>query len=84
MSALRQAAKCQCAEEIGKSLDGQCLNMDMFSGRAMIDLIRTDKFISENRRGKPKAVFASFCPFCGVKYEEAAPDDVTATTECGA
>lgn len=30
-------------------------------------IIATTKF-DEKKRGKPKMMFASFCPFCGVKY----------------
>lgn len=38
--------------------------------RAVIFLIRMDKWIIETRRSKPKDMIASFCPWCGEKYPQ--------------
>lgn len=40
--------------------------------RPLIGLIRKDKWTLETRRGKRSSFLCSYCPFCGVKYEEAA------------
>lgn len=61
---------CTCTKDIDDNLADQAVCTDMLSGRVMIDLIRTDKWVTENRRNKAKAIFAVFCPFCGEKYPE--------------
>jgi hypothetical protein len=63
---------CECVNTINEDLkpNGQMLNIDLLSNRPMITLVRVDKWISENRRGKHRAIFASFCPWCGEKYPE--------------
>lgn len=62
---------CECIQNIDADLKdaGQALNATMFGlRRPLIDLIRTDKWVSETRRGKPRVIIASYCPFCGEKY----------------
>jgi hypothetical protein len=62
---------CGCIEEIDAKLkpDEQCLNASLFGPRRVaVDLIRTDKWVMENRRNKPKLMIATFCPFCGEQY----------------
>jgi hypothetical protein len=65
---------CDCVKDIDENLkaDGHCLNASIFGNprRCAIDLIRTDKWVSENRRNKPRLMLAEFCPFCGEKYVE--------------
>lgn len=61
---------CACIKDINSKLADQVVCTDMLSGRVMIDLIRTDKWVTENRRNKAKAIFAVFCPFCGEKLPE--------------
>jgi hypothetical protein len=64
---------CDCIKDIDEKLkrNGQCLNASMFGHprRVAVDLIRTDKWTAETRRGKGKLMIAEFCPFCGEKYE---------------
>jgi hypothetical protein len=64
---------CGCIERIDGELkpSGQCLDATILFGdrKATTMLIRTDKWKHENRRGKPTRMIASFCPFCGTKYE---------------
>lgn len=62
---------CDCIINIDEKLkaDGQCLNASMFETRRVaIGLIRTDKWIAENRSSKFGLMIATFCPFCGEKY----------------
>lgn len=62
---------CDCIDEINAERKpyGQTLNATMLSTRrALISLIRTDKYTIENRTSKTKYYVATFCPFCGEKY----------------
>jgi hypothetical protein len=66
---------CNCIRDINTKLkEGVvCLSATMpltenGISRALIPLIRLDKWIIENRRNKPKDMIASFCPWCGEKY----------------
>lgn len=42
--------------------------------RPIIGLLRLDKWTLETRRTKRSFIAASYCPFCGEKYPEAAAD----------
>lgn len=68
---------CNCIDDVDNKLaPDQCINATMFGHprRAVIDLIRKDKWVTENRRSKPKFLIATHCPMCGEKYEkETAP-----------
>lgn len=62
---------CDCIKTINADLktEGQCVDATMFGeSKATTMLIRTDKWVHENRRKKPSRIIASFCPFCGEKY----------------
>lgn len=68
---------CNCIHDIDAKLKetGACLNSTISltqggASRALIPLIRKDRWILESRRGKPKDMIASFCPWCGKKYPE--------------
>ena len=37
---------------------------------ALVPLIRLDKHEIETRRNKPKMVAATYCPWCGERYED--------------
>lgn len=71
---------CGCIEKIDADLAPEhCLDatLNLLGGaqRPMIGLIRRDKYEIEKRRGKPRFVIASFCPWCGEKYPEATHDE---------
>lgn len=68
---------CNCIHDIDARLTegGACLSATISltqggASRALIPLIRKDKWIVESRRGRPKDMIASFCPWCGEKYPE--------------
>lgn len=67
---------CKCIEEIDAKLaPDHCLNttLNFREGevqRSIIGLIRRPEWRLETRRGKPGSFLPSYCPFCGVKYEE--------------
>lgn len=62
---------CECAALVNKSLaDSEHPNtmVETPMWGPQITFVVTCKR-DERIRGKPKRVFASYCPFCGVKYE---------------
>jgi len=62
---------CDCIAILDAQLanDGQCLNATLSSPqRAVIDVVRIDKGISENRAGRTKSLLATHCPWCGEAY----------------
>lgn len=66
---------CNCIETINTQLAPKhILNTTMgFHGevsRPLVPLIRRDKWEVEKRRGEPRDMVASFCPWCGEKYPE--------------
>lgn len=66
---------CNCIDTINAQLAPEhSLHTTMgFHGevsRPLVSLIRRDKWEIETRRGKPRNVAASFCPWCGEKYPE--------------
>jgi hypothetical protein len=77
---------CDCITKLNAELkpQGQCVDATMFGvGKATTMLIRTDKWIAENRRSKPSRIIASFCPFCGEKYAESAQSDLAVSSHDG-
>lgn len=69
---------CDCINKIDGDLkpNGQCLDATMFGERKMaMLLIRTDKWTPETRRSKPRRILATYCPFCGEKYQAAQAED---------
>lgn len=62
---------CDCIDVADRSLasEGQALNATLFEPRrALVSLIRTDKWTIETRRRKPTYMVATFCPICGTRY----------------
>lgn len=78
---------CDCIKKIDDKLaeNEQCLNVVWGIGvnpsRPLIGLIRKDRWQIESRRNKPKHMIASFCPFCGEKYDTSKGDNIPATSE---
>lgn len=71
---------CGCIDKINNDLaeGGRYLSATMpfrpnEVSRPMIDIKRKDTWKPDRRRGKPNFVVATFCPFCGVKYESSSP-----------
>jgi len=62
---------CSCIERIDEKLKERntklCLAIS-FSGESTKVLIGTEK-IDTKKRGKPANLLASYCPFCGKKYD---------------
>ncbi len=62
---------CECIAEVNKKLAERntqiLLPMFVMKG-PVVPFVETRK-LNEKKRGKPVAMFASFCPFCGLKYE---------------
>lgn len=61
------AKECGCGQRVDdhlKAYNTQLLS-DLFGPyRAFIETIKADS----KKRGKPMKMFATYCPFCGVKY----------------
>lgn len=63
----RITARCSCVAKINEKLrEHNTMLVSTLFGHPRV-LIDTCK-LREGIRGKPKAVLASFCPFCGVAY----------------
>jgi hypothetical protein len=65
---------CECIKEVNNHLS-------QYNTRILIPMIgpqrpfvETEK-VSERVRGKPKRMFASFCPFCGEKFDREKTDN---------
>lgn len=60
---------CDCMEATNKMLREDHNTILSFTfGTPSRTVLSTMKF-DEKKRGKPVAMIASFCPFCGEKYE---------------
>jgi hypothetical protein len=69
---------CNCIQEINARLKEHrvCLSVayQPLTGKspvAAVPLVRRDTWNFEKRRGKPRDIIATFCPWCGVRYEAA-------------
>jgi hypothetical protein len=67
---------CDCIKNINEHLAGYNTKITVpiwtaSDGRP--SFVETSK-IDEKKRGKPKSVFASCCPFCGEKYSDNRPE----------
>lgn len=66
---------CDCIETVNAKLAEHnaqiLLPMFVLGGGPKRPFIETTK-LDEKKRGKPPAMFATFCPFCGKPYVEAA------------
>lgn len=64
---------CVCVETVDAELvkHNSRLHLPMFvmGGSKPKPFVETIK-LDEKKRGKPVKMFATFCPFCGVKYED--------------
>ena len=69
---------CNCIDDLDAKLGSEhCVNATMAFARgsvrrAIVGLIRKDKWTAETRRGKPSFVQAEFCPWCGERYVDGA------------
>lgn len=67
---------CNCISDVESKLDDQRLAVALIMrgntliARPYVALFRKDKGVLENRRGKPKSFIATYCPWCGVRYED--------------
>lgn len=62
---------CACIAEVDDFLKAKNTKilLPMFGlQRPFVETVKAD----DKKRGKPVSMFASFCPFCGVKYAEPA------------
>jgi hypothetical protein len=63
---------CGCISDINKHLEQFNTKIELpfwtNSGR-LVPFVQTIK-IDDKKRGKPQAVFASHCPFCGESYDD--------------
>jgi hypothetical protein len=59
---------CLCTQMMNDALKRTCpgtrLVADMFSGRVMVAVFRAEG------KGATPSLLATYCPFCGVKYED--------------
>ena len=69
---------CDCIEKLNNKLEPHntavSVSMDLFGGgpdKAVVATVKAD----DSKRGRPKALIASYCPFCGTKYDDT-PSDV--------
>jgi len=68
--------KCDCVERIDEKLDSKNLNtvisVPLSFKKDMSDTPQRTMVVTEKKdlsvRKKPTNVFASYCPFCGIKY----------------
>jgi len=77
---------CSCIETIeAEQLLGEhridiaiCLTKTGLVARAYSRLLRRDTGKPETRRGKHSSIVATFCPFCGERYEPAPAEPASA------
>jgi hypothetical protein len=62
---------CDCIQDVNKFLAEHNTKIEMPWFGPQRPFVQTMK-VDEKRRGKPRMMFASCCPFCGEKYPEAA------------
>jgi hypothetical protein len=61
---------CDCIETVNAELarHNTCISVPLMGpARPFVTTTKVD----ERRRGRPTLMFATFCPFCGTKYEDA-------------
>ncbi len=60
---------CNCIEEINKALADKNTSIEVNwldeAAKAIVSTVKIDT----KKRGAPTCLFASYCPFCGCKYE---------------
>lgn len=67
---------CDCFKQVNEQLEPlgdelsvrMMFNFEKASLRFSNAIVATNK--KEGKRGKPTTLFASYCPFCGEKYED--------------
>lgn len=69
---------CNCIDRVNSELKEQAPNtmllVPMMLRRGTTRLFVETTKRDDKKRGKPTRMFATFCPFCGVKYEKEASD----------
>ena len=71
---------CECVNKIDERMDKQCQNTCIskvftFDGYPEYYIRVQTELVEEKKRAKPTNVFASFCPFCGVKWVKEVEDE---------
>lgn len=62
--------RCECIETVNAELAPRNTKIVIPMFGPQRPFVETCK-LDDKKRGKPVGLFASFCPFCGVKYEDA-------------
>lgn len=64
---------CDCIQKFDKHLAefNTKINIPFWSSSGFIAPFVETRKLDATKRGKPKSVAASYCPFCGTKYDEA-------------
>lgn len=63
---------CNCQAEMDKQLvkHNTALDYTISLNRGYIGVNISTVKVDSSKRGKPRKVVASFCPFCGIRYKE--------------
>lgn len=85
MTGLEATPECGCIARINAMPDMQATNSVILVSyfgrpRAFVTTCKAD----EKKRGKPSMLMASYCPFCGIKYQHRIDPDADPDAEVAA